>query len=208
MSSYPFYWLSQYFRYYPAFAFVALILGGLNLPFSEDAIIIGGALICQADERLLVPCLLMILAGVFVSDVISYFLGVFAKRGTTRLRWVRSVLNHRYAEKLRDGIHRHGFLTFIVCRFIPFGVRNTLFISSGFFGLSLHRFLLVDTTALLISVNTLFWLVFLFGEAVERQLYVAGGALFVLLMVLAAAAVVQVIVFLVKRKRSEKDAGS
>ena len=173
--------------YYPVFAFVALILAGLNIPFSEDIIIIGGALIAQADDSLILPCIIAIYAGVAISDSVSYFLGYLAARGIIKVKMINKALNNRYTAKLQRNLDKHGILTFIACRFIPFGVRNTLFMSSGFFGLKYRRFILFDIIASLISVNTLFWLVFIFGESAERPLHIAGMALFAVLAFLVAA---------------------
>ena len=194
--------LLEYLRsliyYYPVFAFVALLLAGLNVPFSEDVIIIGGALIAQADDSLILPCIIAIYAGVALSDSVSYFLGYLTARGTIRIKAVKSILSNRYTAKLQRNLDRHGILTFIVCRFIPFGVRNTLFMSSGFFGLKYRRFLLFDIIASLISVNTLFWLVFIFGESVEKPLHIAGVALFAVVAFLVAAAVIRLLVTIFK----------
>ena len=82
---------------------------------------------------------------------------------------------HRYMDK-------YGIFTFIVCRFIPFGVRNTLFLSSGFFSLRLRRFALYDTIAATISVSTLFFLTYYFGESIEKPIHAVKIALFVLLI--------------------------
>ena len=185
--------LSEVFTYFPLFAFVALLLAGLNIPFSEDVIIISGALVAQADETLILPCLIAIYLGVLCSDLVSYSLGYLVGRGKLRIKAVNNILSHRYVDKLRTNLERHGFLTFIVCRFIPFGVRNTLFMSSGFFGLKFKRFIRYDLVASLISVNTLFWIVFAFGEAAEKQFHVAGVALFAALVFVVSATIIRVI---------------
>ena len=184
--------------YYPVFAFIALVMAGLNIPFSEDIIIIGGALIAQADDSLILPCIIAIYFGVAVSDSVSYFLGYFSARGVIKIKAVKSILSNRYTAKLQGNLDKHGFLTFIVCRFIPFGVRNTLFMSSGFFGLKYRRFLLFDIISSLISVNTLFWLVFIFGESAERPLHIAGLALLAVLVFLAAATIIRLIATTIK----------
>ncbi len=61
-------------------------------------------------------------------------------------------------------IEEHGFGTFISIRFIPFGMRNLLFLSSGFFHLKWWKFMLFDFTAALISGQTLFWICFILGD--------------------------------------------
>ena len=189
--------LFEYLRnliyYYPIFAFVALLLAGLNIPLSEDVIIIGGALIAQADDSLILPCILALYLGVAMSDSISYFLGLLAARGTIKIKAIKKVLNNRYTSKLQSNLDRHGILTFIICRFIPFGIRNTLFMSSGFFGLKYKRFLLFDIISSFISVNTLFWLVFIFGETAEKPLHIAGLALLAVLAFFVIAALVRLL---------------
>lgn len=91
-------------------------------------------------------------------------------------------------------LERHGILTFIVCRFIPFGIRNTLFMSSGFFGLRARTFLLYDVIAAAISTNTLFFLVYYFGDAIKKPVKIAGIILFVMLISAIAVFVIRLII--------------
>ena len=192
--------LGRYIEYYPLFAFSALLLAGLNIPFSEDLIIVTGALACQADGDLLAPCLIAILLGVIISDWVSFYIGYCVNKGKIGATIIQSVLRHRYTASLNKHLSKHGVWTFILCRFIPFGVRNTLFMSSGFFGLEFRRFALYDTIAALISVNTLFWLVFLLGEGADRPLHIAGVVMFFLLAGAAALLIFRLITEYVKKK--------
>jgi membrane protein DedA with SNARE-associated domain len=184
----------KYISYYPLFAFLALMLAGLNLPFSEDLIIVTGALLCQENEQLLIPCFVSIISGVLISDFISYFIGYSVKRGAIDTTVMQSVLRHRYTARLQQNLIKHGIWTFIICRFIPFGVRNALFMSSGFLGLKIKRFALYDIIAALINVNTLFWLVFLLGEGADKPLHLAGAAMFFLLAGIIVTLVARLIV--------------
>ena len=194
--------LGQYISYYPLFAFFALMLAGLNLPFSEDLIIVSGALACQEDQRLLVPCLVSILLGVFLSDLVSFYIGYSVKRGRRGANFIQSVLQHRYTERLHRHLSKHGIWTFIVCRFIPFGVRNALSMSSGFFGLKIKKFAMFDSIAVMISVNTLFWLVYLLGEGADKPLHIAGTVMFVLLAGAVMALLVRLVSKYIRKKRS------
>ena len=195
--------LGRYISYYPYFAFSALILAGFNVPFSEDLIIISGALACQGDESLLVPCIAAILLGVIISDYISYYIGYLVKKGTIGIKLIQSVLTHRYTEKLNKGLSKHGILTFIVCRFIPFGVRNTLFMTSGFFGLSMKKFALYDTISAIISVNTLFWVIFLLGEGADKPFRIAGTIMFFLLAGVVVTLLMRLFSKYVRRRRAK-----
>jgi len=170
-------------------AVVSLLLAGLNIPISEDLVIITGALLNQevvqaqvAGARgMLIPSLLAIYTGVIVSDFISYYFGALVRKGVFKAKFADSVFSPKNLERFHRHLNKHGPLTFIVCRFIPFGVRNTLFMTSGFLDLPLRRFALYDIPAALISTNTLFFLVYYFGDEVKNPIRVAGITLFILL---------------------------
>ena len=182
--------LSNYVEFYPLAAFAGLLLAGLNIPISEDLVIITGALlnqdIVQAEvpvtRGMLVPSLLAIYVGVIVSDFLSYYLGTLVRKGTINASFLDSLFSQKKMDLIHRHLDNHGFLTFIICRFIPFGARNTLFMTSGFLSLPLRRFALYDITAALISTNTLFFLVYRFGEGVRSPIRVAGIILFILLI--------------------------
>jgi phosphatidylserine decarboxylase len=193
-----FFWLLyRYIDFFPLVALIALLLAGFNLPFSEDFIIIMGALLCAKDKSLLVSTLAAIYTGVIVSDFIAYKLGCMARKGTIRRKPCGFLFEEKRLNRMHGLMKKYGIFTFIVCRFIPFGVRNTLFMSSGFFGLRLRIFALFDIIAAMVSVNTLFFLVYNLGDKVTQPLKVAGIVLFILLILLAAT----LFVYLLVKKR-------
>ena len=182
--------LSGYVEFYPLAAFAGLVLAGLNIPISEDLVIITGALLNQdivqaqipGTRGMLLPSLLAIYAGVIISDFMSYYLGTLVRKGSIKTSFLDSLFSQKKMNLIHKHLDNHGFLTFIICRFIPFGARNTLFMTSGFLGLPLRRFAIYDITAALISTNTLFFLVYRFGEGVRSPIRVAGIVLFILLI--------------------------
>jgi phosphatidylserine decarboxylase len=181
--------LSQYIQFYPLVAVVSLLLAGLNIPISEDLVIITGALLNQevvqaqveGARGMLIPSLLAIYVGVIVSDFMSYYLGTLIRKGVFKVKFADSVFSPKNLERFHRHLNKHGLLTFIVCRFIPFGIRNTLFMTSGFLDIPLRRFAFYDIPAALISTNTLFFLVYSFGDEVKNPIRVAGIILFILL---------------------------
>jgi phosphatidylserine decarboxylase len=190
--------LHQYIDFFPLVALIALLLAGFSLPFSEDLIIIMGALLCHEDPTLLVPTLAAIYTGVIVSDFIAYKIGIMARKGTIRNKLLAALFTEKKLSRMHELMEKYGVFTFIVCRFIPFGVRNTLFMASGFFGLRLRVFALFDILAAMISVNTLFFLAYNLGDDVKHPVKVAGIILFILLILIIAALFVR---FLIKRGR-------
>jgi membrane protein DedA with SNARE-associated domain len=185
--------IGQYITYFPLLALVCLLLAGFNAPFSEDVIIVAGALLGKNDHTLLWPNLLAIYTGVVVSDFISYWIGTRIRKGVSKSKNIQKLIPEAKLEKMRYYLDKYGILTFIVCRFIPFGVRNTLFISSGVTGLRLRLFALYDIIAATISVNTLFFLVYNFGDKIKGHYRAAG------IILLAAGIIAITIIFLSKK---------
>jgi membrane protein DedA with SNARE-associated domain len=183
----------QYAEYYPLVAFIALMLAGLSVPISEDLIIITGALICQEKPSMLVPVFAAIFAGVVISDYFPYFLGIYIRKGTIKSNFIGRIFSPKKIVRIHRYLDRYGIFAFIVGRFIPFGVRNTMFLSSGLFGLRLRRFALYDTAAAIISVSTLFFLAYRFGETVEKKFHAVGIVLFVLLLSLLIFVVIRIV---------------
>lgn len=196
--------LSQYTEYYPLVAFILLFLAGLNIPFSEDLIIITGALICREEPKLLIPTFAATYCGVTMSDYFPYLTGKYIlRKGRTKLPFVSRLFPEKKLDKMHHYLEKYGIVTFIVGRFIPFGVRNTLFLSSGFFGLRLWRFALYDITAATISVSTLFFLVYCFGESIKKLFSVVGVVLFLLLLL----AIIFIVFLRINRRKSTVDNG-
>jgi len=199
--------ISQYVEYYPFIAFGALMLAGLSVPISEDLIIITGALICQEKPSMLVPIFAATYAGVVISDYFPYILGNFIRKGTIKAKFLTSLFSPRKIVRIHHYLDKYGIFAFIVGRFIPFGVRNTMFISSGLFGVRLRRFALYDTTAATISVSTLFFLAYHFGEAVEKPFHAVGIVLFVLFLSMIAFVMISII-RKIRKKRGVRGSGS
>jgi membrane protein DedA with SNARE-associated domain len=198
--------LSQYIEFFPLAALICLILAGLGVPVSEDLIIIAGALVSQADGSLLVPSLLAIYGGVIISDFMVYFIGALVRKGTIKGKIASRILSLKLAGRIRHALDKYGALTFIVCRFIPFGVRNTLFMTSGLFGLPLRRFALYDLVAVAISTNTLFFLVYIFGEDIKKPVKAVGIILFIFLVSGILALIIRLIVTWRNKRRDRNKA--
>ena len=195
--------LGQYIDYFPLVALLGLLLAGLNLPISEDLIIITGAIVCHKKPSMIPITLATLYFGVLVTDFFVYWVGTRVRKGSVKKGFFDRLVPQKAMGKMHQYLDKYGIFTFIVCRFIPFGIRNTLFFSSGFFNLSIRDFLLYDITAALISVNTLFFLVYSFGEVVRRPIKIAGIILFIALVSCIISLLIRFIV-LWRRKLKEK----
>lgn len=194
--------ISSYISYWPLVCFIALLLAGFNFPISEDALIILSAAFVHADKKLLLPTYLALYFGIFLSDIESYFVGKLISKGVLKIKFLQKKLTPENIQWVSSHLDRHGLLTFIVCRFIPFGVRNILFMGSGFVGLKLTSFMLFDSIAAIISSGTLFLLVYFIGEMVQDGYRLFGIILFAILIIFILVLVIR---YIIKRKKDKKD---
>ena len=196
--------LSEYIIYFPLMAFVGLMLAGFNLPISEDLIIITGSFLSQEKPVYLIYNLIGIYVGAIASDCFVYWVGTRVRKGAAKTKFFPRVIPEKALEKMHHNLDKYGIFTFIVCRFIPFGIRNTLFFTSGFFNLKFRWFVLYDIIAAMISINTLFFLTYYFGESAKRPLQIAGIVLFILVVSAAISLIIRFIVLLRRSKFLKK----
>jgi len=199
--------LSNYTEYYPLVAFLGLLLAGCNLPVSEDLIIITGAILSHEMPSIMIPSLIAIYAGVTLTDFFMYWIGGRVRSGASKTGFFIKMIPEKALDKMHHYLDKYGIFTFIVGRFIPFGFRNTMFFSSGFFKLRLREFIIYDLIAAAISINTLFFLTYHFGENARKPIKIAGIILFV---VVVSSIVTFIIRFFVmwRRKKAGKESAS
>ena len=141
-----------------------ILLAGLYLPISEDFLILTAGIV--ASKTTMIEALQMYVI-VFVACIIAgweaYWIGRWLGPKLLRTRWFTRLLPERRVQKMKEVLHRHGFLTFIIGRFIPGGARNALFLSSGLIKMPFSIFAFRDFCGCLLVSSILFYLGFLFG---------------------------------------------
>ena len=145
----------------PWIIFLLALLAGLNLPMSIDILITLTALLAAnyLPEKAYLLFALFTL-GCIISAWISYTLG------RTFGRFVKP----ERAAKIAAFYEKFGFLTFFICRFIPFGVRNAFFMSSGFSKVPFRKFALFDALACTIWSTLFFSLIYKLGKNFDTVL--------------------------------------
>ncbi|HON79064.1 MAG TPA: DedA family protein, partial [Spirochaetota bacterium] len=146
-------------------AFGLLILSGLNFPISEDLVFILSAAISvtYAPDNLYFAYAGCIM-GAYTSDFIAYALGRFAGRKLFTTPFFKKLLPEEKLHKMEFYFMKYGAKTVLFGRFIPFGVRNIIFISAGFSKMRFPRFMVADIIPLSITSSLLFYLGYRFGE--------------------------------------------
>ena len=145
--------------------FGLLMLAGLNIPISEDVLlIIGGMLASTVLNDQIFHLYFWILAGCYLSAWEAYWLGRLLGPRLLSLRWFKKTLPPERVVKVNQFYCRYGLLTLIIGRFIPFGVRNCLFMTAGISKMPFLSFVWKDAIACTLSTATIFSAAYHFGK--------------------------------------------
>lgn len=166
-----------------------LVLSGLNLPISEDMVIIISASIAATVIPhnlfyIFAGCLL----GAYMSDIVSYSIGRFGIKKLlyspflVRLKFIDPASLELKISTMTRYFNRYGGKTLFFGRFIPMGMRNVIFMTCGFIKMKVPKFLIIDFCAVTCTSFILFSLGYTFGNNyavilpyLERYKYVVAG---------------------------------
>jgi membrane protein DedA with SNARE-associated domain len=145
--------------------FFAILLAGVNIPISADILIVGASFLAATC----VPhhtwhLYLAILIGCYFSAWIAYGMGRTLGQRIVASGWGQKFFPAQRIEKILNFYKKHGFLTLLIGRFIPFGIRNCIFMSSGMSRLSFVKFALWDLVASFVWCSVSFYLFFNLGK--------------------------------------------
>jgi membrane-associated protein len=145
--------------------FGLFMLAGLNFPISEDVlIIVSGMLASTVIPENFWKLFSAVYLGAYISDFFPYLLGRRYGHNLWRLPWFSRMLKPHKIKQIKGYYQKYGMMTLLIGRFIPFGIRNCLFLSAGIGKMRFVKFALCDGIACFISNATLFTLAFLFGK--------------------------------------------
>jgi len=150
------------------YIFVAIILAGFNIPLSTDLLILIGAILAAT----IVPehtwlLFFSILLGCYFSAMCAYWLGRLVGTILCKKTFFSNFLPLQRLSKIKQFYEKYGLWTLVVGRFIPFGVRNCIFMSSGISRLHFGKFILMDALACMIWCSVSFYLFFSLGKNYE-----------------------------------------
>ena len=152
--------------------FGSLMLSGLNIPISEDLLIIISAFLASS----VIPKNLYILfaavfLGAYLSDWMVYWIGRFLGIKLWKIKWFKKSLPKRKLAKIKLFYKKYGFFTLLIGRFIPFGARNCLFFTAGMTRMNFAKFVISDGIACFCSNITLFLIAYSIGRNYSTFFY-------------------------------------
>lgn len=150
------------------YVFAAIILAGFNIPISADILILISAFIAAA----ILPehtwhLYLSILFGCYISAWCAYWMGRLVGGQLQRFSFFAKLLKQERMDKVRNFYEKYGLLTLIIGRFIPFGVRNCIFMTTGMSKFNFYRFMLMDALACFLWCSTCFYAFYTLGQNYE-----------------------------------------
>lgn len=148
--------------------FGLLFLAGLNVPISEDLLLLtSGAIASRCFPDQYFSLYLWMFFGCWISGWEAYWIGRIFGPKLYKVSWFNRLINPENIKKLHGYYEKFGIWTFVAGRFIPGGVRNALFITSGMGKMPFMLFTTRDFFAALISTSVIFYLGYIFGENYE-----------------------------------------
>ncbi|MGD0664114.1 MAG: DedA family protein [Rhabdochlamydiaceae bacterium] len=158
-------WITEHAQHAHWYIFAAILLAGFNIPISADVMVVTAAVLAAA----IIPehawhLYLAIFLGCYFSAMIAYWVGRLLGKKLGHFGWFQRFFPPQRMEKIQNFYHKHGLWTLIIGRFIPFGVRNCIFMSSGMSRIPFFQFILQDFVACLIWTATTFYLFFTVGK--------------------------------------------
>jgi membrane protein DedA with SNARE-associated domain len=158
-------WVVRYAHQAHWLIFPIILLAGLNIPISVDLIILAAAFLAAT----VIPqhawlLYLSIFFGCYFSAWLSYWVGRLAGQKLCRYRWFNKLLPPERLDKTQHFYQKYGFWTLLIGRFIPFGVRNCIFMASGMSRFHFGKFALWDFIACGVWSFSVFYLFFTVGQ--------------------------------------------
>jgi membrane protein DedA with SNARE-associated domain len=142
--------LIEHFPYLGLFAFI--LLGGIGLPFPEDATLMLAGFLMSHGMIKAVPAAMLMLTGLLISDFFLFSMG--RKYGSTLLDHApfRKVLSRQRLASLEDKFRRRGSLIILLGRHF-LGLRAQVFLAAGISRFPPMKFLIVDALSALITMG-------------------------------------------------------
>ena len=181
----------------PYLIFGLLFLAGFNIPVSEDLMLFISAILAAKNPEHATSLFIAVFAGAYISDLICYgFMGRYLGSKIFKIKVFASMASPEKIDKVTSFYEKYGILTLLVGRFIPFGVRNALFLTAGLGKMNAWKFAISDFIACTVSCVSFFSLYYYYGKTVIE--YVKKGNI-----VLFSIAIIVTLIFFLKNKKSK-----
>jgi len=146
--------------------FVLLMLGGLGLPFPEDATLILCGFLVSEEVIHLAPALVIVYPGLLLADFILYSMGRKYGRMVVTHRWFHHILTPERLDKAEELFKRRGILVILFGRHFA-GLRAQIFLVAGITRMPRWEFILADAFTSIFTIAVMVGIGYKGGESYE-----------------------------------------
>jgi len=146
--------------------FLLLILGGIGLPFPEDAtLILSGFLVAHRAITPL-PTFLTVYAGLLVSDFFLYLVGKKYGRMVVEHKKFRRIISPDRLSKLEEKFKKGDVWVILIGRHF-LGLRAQIFLVAGVMRMPAIKFLIADATTALLTIALMGGIGYVGGNSIQ-----------------------------------------
>ena len=144
--------------------FLLLVLGDMGFPFPEDTtLMLSGFLAAQGVTKLL-PTLLVVYAGLLLTDFSLYWVGRKYGRRVIEHRRFQKIISPERLSKIEEKYKRWGVFVIFFRRHL-LGVRAQIFLTAGVMGMPATEFLLSDGDSAIFTISVMGGIGYLGGNS-------------------------------------------
>ncbi|GAB4189440.1 MAG: VTT domain-containing protein [Simkaniaceae bacterium] len=195
----------QHQNYAPYAVFFALLLAGLNIPISIDVILVISAFFAATTiKEHSISIYFSLLLGTYFSAWASYWIGRFLGEKLLKVPLFSSLFPQRKLQKMKIFYEKYGLWTLLIGRFVPFGVRNCLFMSTGLSRSHFGKFIARDALACFLWVSFMYAIFFHLSRNLDTLLNFLKKFQIGLFLGFSVTVIV-VIWYKIKKKRNRRE---
>jgi membrane protein DedA with SNARE-associated domain len=144
-----------------------LLLCGLGLPIPEDISLISAGYLAHLGTVDLHAVFLVCFAAVLAGDSMAFAMGRLFGTRLLATRFGHRYFSPRRQLRVRAYFRKYGSKVVFIARFLP-GLRFSIFLSAGMLHVRPIVFIVFDAMAALLSVPTLVYLAWFFGDNIDH----------------------------------------
>lgn len=146
--------------------FLLLVLGGIGLPFPEDAILLLSGFLLAQDIIKPLPAFLVVYSGLLMTDFSLYFVGKKYGRRIVEHKRFHRIISPEKLLKLEERFKKWGYLVVFFGRHF-LGLRAQIFLAAGVMRMSAINFLIADAISALFTIGLWGGVGYLGGNSIQ-----------------------------------------
>lgn len=172
--------------------FFILVACGFGLPMPEDIVLFAAGMMSYYGATDVGIMIVVCYLGVMLGDSAVFTIGALYGRKLRKRPFMRRLLPPKRLKIVRHKLHEQGNKVIFAARFMP-GFRTPIFFSAGTLHLPFRVFFFYDGLAALVSVPTIVYATYFFGNHVDKVVKVVKrvqfGVLGTILLIIAVVVI-------------------